>query len=225
MANNHEMEEIRRIVNKVQDFAEKHKYAYLVPEQMLYVLLSDDKCVNLIKSLTTDRSKNKAVSDLKKEVSEYIEENVEKAEDIGGISMTKSYQKLLNDAVTQASLRSIEPDSFCIFVMLFNDKEQASAYFLSQHGIFEEDVLEYIRNYRDGGGNADGNGSTENLAKYSVNLTQMARDGKIDPLIGREKEIERIADILAKKRGSCPVLCGEAGCVEANTLIRIRKIS
>ena len=96
MANNHEMEEIRRIVNKVQDFAEKHKYAYLVPEQMLYVLLSDDKCVNLIKSLTTDRSKNKAVSDLKKEVSEYIEENVEKAEDIGGISMTKSYQKLLN---------------------------------------------------------------------------------------------------------------------------------
>jgi len=161
---------------------------------------------------------------LKHEVSEYIEENVEKAENIGSISMTKSYSKLLNEAVEQANKRAIEPDSLCLFTMLFNDKEQASAYFLSQHGITEDNVLEYISNYRDGrtGG---GDGTTENLAKYSVNLTQLAKEGKIDPLIGRESEIKRIADILAKKRGSCPCLVGEAGCVEANTLIRIRKIS
>ena len=43
MASNHEIEELKKLVNKVQDFAEKHKYAYLVPEQMLYVLLSDAK--------------------------------------------------------------------------------------------------------------------------------------------------------------------------------------
>ena len=68
MASNHEIEELKKLVNKVQDFAEKHKYAYLVPEQMLYVLLSDEKCVNLIKKLTTDKNKAKAISELKKEV-------------------------------------------------------------------------------------------------------------------------------------------------------------
>jgi len=55
MQNSHEIEDFRRIINKVQDFAEKHRYAYLVPEQMLYILLNADKCGNLIKTLTTDK--------------------------------------------------------------------------------------------------------------------------------------------------------------------------
>ena len=140
MANNHEIEELKKLVNQVQDFAEKHKYAYLVPEQMLYVLLSDEKCVNLIKKLTTDKNKAKAISELKKEVGEYIEENVEKAEDIGNINPTNAYTKLIQASVSQAAMRSIEPDSLCVFIMLFNDKEQASAYFLSRHGIYEDDA-------------------------------------------------------------------------------------
>ena len=208
MANNHEIEEIKKLVNQVQDFAEKHKYAYLVPEQMLYVLLSDDKCVNLIKKLTTDKNKAKAISELKKEVGEYIEENVEKLTDISNINPTNAYTKLIQASVSQAAMRSIEPDSLCVFIMLFSDKEQASAYFLSKHGIFEDDVQEYVRNLRSGNGSGVG---TQFLSKYSVDLTQLARDGKIDPLIGREREIERVAQILAKKRGSCPCLCSEAG--------------
>ncbi len=222
MANNHEIEEIKKLVNQVQDFAEKHKYAYLVPEQMLYVLLSDDKCVNLIKKLTTDKNKAKAVTELKKEVGEYIEENVEKSVDISNINPTNAYTKLIQASVSSAAMRSIEPDSLCVFIMLFSDKDQASAYFLSKHGIFEDDVQEYVRNFRSGNGSGTG---TQFLSKYSVDLTQLARDGKVDPLIGREKEIERVAQILSKKRGSYPVLVSEPGCVEAKTLITIRRIS
>lgn len=208
MPNNHEMEEIKRLVNQVQDFAEKHKYAYIIPEEMLYILLSDAKCVELIKALTSDKNKAKAVSELKKEVSQYIEENVEKATDISNISLTGSYSKLLHDAVSQASMRSMEADSLCVFIMLFNDKEQASSYFLSKHGIFEDDVQEYVRKMRDKTGGVVG---TTYLAKYAVDLTQLARDGKIDPLIGREKEVERIIQILARKKNSSPVVIGESG--------------
>ena len=208
MANNHEIEELKKLVNQVQDFAEKHKYAYLVPEQMLYVLLSDEKCVNLIKKLTTDKNKAKAISELKKEVGEYIEENVEKAEDIGNINPTNAYTKLIQASVSQAAMRSIEPDSLCVFIMLFNDKEQASAYFLSRHGIYEEDAQEYVRNLRSS--NVSGAG-TQYLSKYSVDMTQLARDGKIDPLIGREKECERVAQILARKKGNCCVVVGDTG--------------
>lgn len=208
MANNHEIEELKKLVNQVQDFAEKHKYAYLVPEQMLYVLLSDEKCVNLIKKLTTDKNKAKAISELKKEVGEYIEENVEKAEDIGNINPTNAYTKLIQASVSQAAMRSIEPDSLCVFIMLFNDKEQASAYFLSRHGIYEDDAQEYVRNLRSS--NVSGTG-TQYLSKYSVDMTQLARDGKIDPLIGREKECERVAQILARKKGNCCVVVGDTG--------------
>ena len=106
MANNHEIEEIKTLFNHVQDFAEKHKYAYLVPEQMLYVLLSDDKCVNLIKKLTTDKNQAKAISELKKEVGEYIEENVEKLTDISNINPTNAYTKLIQASVSQAATLS-----------------------------------------------------------------------------------------------------------------------
>lgn len=209
MASNHEIEELKKLVNKVQDFAEKHKYAYLVPEQMLYVLLSDEKCVNLIKKLTTDKNKAKAISELKKEVGEYIEENVEKAADIGNINPTNAYTKLIQASVSQAAMRSIEPDSLCVFIMLFNDKEQASAYFLSKHGIYEDDAQEYVRNLRSSSSSSAG---TQYLSKYSVDMTQLARDGKIDPLIGREKECERLAQILARKKGNCAVLVSDPGC-------------
>lgn len=205
--NSNNMNEIKDLVNKVQDFAEKNKYAYLIPEQMLMVLLSDDKCITLIKSLTSDKDKRKTISDLKKEVSEYIENSVEKTKTLSDINPTNSYTKLIQSSVSQGAMRSINPDSLCVFMMLFDDKDQACSYFLNKHGIFENDVQEYIREYR----NKNISTETQYLAKYSVNLIEMAKNNKIDPLIGREKEINRVTQILAKKRSSCPLLIGAAG--------------
>ena len=205
---NNEMIEIKKLVNQVQDFAEKNKYAYIIPEFMLYILLNDDKCINLIKNLTTDENKKNTINELKNELIDYIEEVVEKAKNISDINPTSSYTKLIQSAVSQGALRSIEPDSLCVFIMLFNDKEQACTYFLNKHGITEENAQDYVRNIRNKNGTS---GNHQYLSKYSVNLTELARDGKIDPLIGREKEIERVTQILAKKRSSCPVLVGNAG--------------
>lgn len=208
MPSNNEMVEIKKLVNKVQDFVEKNKYSYIIPECMLYILLDDDKCVTLIKKLTTDENKKDVIKNLKKEVFEYIAEVDEKTDDISDINPTNSYTKLIQSSIAQGALRSMEPDSYCVFMMLFNDKEQACGYLLGKHGITENEVLNYIRNARDKN-SPFFNGNY--LAKYSVNLCEMAQEGKIDPLIGREKEIERVTQILAKKRSSCPVICGNAG--------------
>lgn len=206
---NFEMDEIKKLVNLVQDYAEKNKYAYIIPEQMLMILLDDDKCVSLIKNLTTDDDKHNTIPELKKEISEYIEEVVEKAKNISDINPTTSYTKLIQSAVSQGALRSIKPDSLCVFVVLFNDKEQACTYFLNKHGIDEAKAQEYVRQLRNKTTSFES--SNQYLSKFSVNLTKMAQEGKIDPLIGREKEIERVTQILAKKRSSCPVLVGNAG--------------
>jgi ATP-dependent Clp protease ATP-binding subunit ClpA len=206
----HDMTEIKKLVNKVQDYAEKNKYSYIIPEHMLLILLDDEKCASLIKQLTTDDNKKNTIPELKKELSEYIEEVVEKAENISEINPTNAYTKIIQSAVAQGAMRSIDPDSLCVFIMLFNDKEQACTYFLHKHGIEEDDVQEYVRNLRSNSSNG-GNVSKQYLSKYAIDLTEFARDGKIDPLIGREKEVERVTQILAKKRSSCPVLVGNAG--------------
>ena len=63
------------------------------------------------------------------------------------------------------------------------------------------------------------------LDSFSKDLTKMAEDGKIDPIIGREKEILRVSQILSRRKKNNPILIGEPGCVDGNTNITVRKIS
>jgi ATP-dependent Clp protease ATP-binding subunit ClpC len=63
------------------------------------------------------------------------------------------------------------------------------------------------------------------LDTYSKDLTKMAEEGKIDPIVGREKEIERVSQILSRRKKNNPILIGEPGCVDGETIIEIRKVS
>ena len=63
------------------------------------------------------------------------------------------------------------------------------------------------------------------LDNYSRDLTKLAEEGALDPIIGREKEINRVCQILARRKKNNPVLLGEPGCVDKDTIITIRKIS
>lgn len=63
------------------------------------------------------------------------------------------------------------------------------------------------------------------LDNFSIDLCQAAREGKIDPIVGRKVEIERVAQILSRRRKNNPVLVGEPGCVLPETMIKIRKVS
>jgi ATP-dependent Clp protease ATP-binding subunit ClpC len=69
------------------------------------------------------------------------------------------------------------------------------------------------------------NSKTPVLDSFSKDLTKLAEEGKIEPIIGREKEILRVSQILSRKKKSNPILIGEPGCVDGDTLITVRKIS
>ena len=202
--------EIKRLINLVQDYAEEHRYAFITPEFMFLILLDDAKCARVIRALSKDRDKDATVGKLKKEVAAYIDECVEKVDKIDEIGATNAYSKLLSAAVSQGGMRVMEPDSLCLLQMLMVDKEQATAYFMSKHGIYESDVFAYLSDMRKNGMDGTEAGNAR-VSKYAVDLTQMARDGKIDPLIGRQKEIQRITQVLARRRGSNICLVGEAG--------------
>lgn len=63
------------------------------------------------------------------------------------------------------------------------------------------------------------------LDSFGRDLTKMAEEGKIDAIIGRDKEIERVSQILSRRKKNNPILIGEPGCVDAETLITVKKIS
>jgi len=71
----------------------------------------------------------------------------------------------------------------------------------------------------------DSKSKTPVLDNYSRDLTKMAEDGKLDPIVGREKEIERVSQILSRRKKNNPILIGEPGCVDGDTLITVRKVS
>ena len=63
------------------------------------------------------------------------------------------------------------------------------------------------------------------LDNFSKDLTKLANDGKIDPVVGRDKEIERISQILSRRKKNNPIVIGEPGCVDRDTIITVKKIS
>ena len=63
------------------------------------------------------------------------------------------------------------------------------------------------------------------LDTYSRDLTKLAEEGRIDAIIGRDKEIERVSQILSRRKKNNPIILGESGCVVANTIITIKKVS
>jgi len=71
----------------------------------------------------------------------------------------------------------------------------------------------------------DSKSKTPVLDTYSRDLTKMAEEGKLDSIVGRDKEIERVSQILSRRKKNNPILIGEPGCVDGETLIEIRKVS
>jgi ATP-dependent Clp protease ATP-binding subunit ClpA len=115
-----------------------------------------------------------------------------------------------------------------VLVAIFGEKDSHAVYYLHQQGVTRLDVVNFIAHGIKKSDPPESGKSTENqpeneeaageknekqspLEQYTVNLNQLAKDGKIDPLIGREYEVERVIQILCRRRKNNPLLVGEAG--------------
>ena len=116
-----------------------------------------------------------------------------------------------------------------MLVAIFGEKDSHAVYYLHQQGVTRLDVVNFIAHGikktdppepakpGEGSGSStesekeEGDGKGSPLDQFTQNLNQLARDGKIDPLIGREHEVERVIQILCRRRKNNPLLVGEAG--------------
>ncbi|RVU32916.1 ATP-dependent Clp protease ATP-binding subunit ClpA [Neptunomonas marina] len=139
---------------------------------------------------------------------------------------TLGFQRVLQRAVfhVQSSGKS-EVTGANVIVAIFSEQESQAVYILQQQGIERIDVVNYISHgiSRIGQGEeqredavetdeeSQQSGDASALSKYAVNLNQAAIEGRIDPLIGRDHEVERVVQILSRRRKNNPLLVGEAG--------------
>jgi ATP-dependent Clp protease ATP-binding subunit ClpB len=137
-----------------------------------------------------------------------------KVEGTGGeINVSRDLNNLLNLADKEAQKRNDQFIASEMFLLALAGDKGETGKLLKEAGLARKSLEDAIDHVRGGAGvdNQEAEGQREALAKYTVDLTQRARDGKLDPVIGRDDEIRRSIQILQRRTKNNPVLIGEPG--------------
>ena len=203
-------ERARRVIILAREEAELYRHEYLGTEHILQGVIKDGGgiAVAIIHKTGTD------LTQLKKE----LEKNLPRSSSsliIGDIPFTSRAKKILEFAVEEArSLNHNYIGTEHLLLGLLKEKEGVACRILNGFGVYFDDVKEKIVEMFKEPAAATGSGDkgkTPTLDEFSRDLTKMAIDGKLDPIIGRAKEIERVVQILSRRTKNNPVLIGEPG--------------
>jgi ATP-dependent Clp protease ATP-binding subunit ClpA len=212
--------ELEFCLNEAFQGARDRRHEFMTVEHLLLALLDIPRVHEILKSCDTD------VGQLRRELIEFIDEATPLMPlgDEGDVQPTLGFQRVLQRAVyhVQSSGKK-EVTGANVLVAIFSEKQSQAVYFLGMQDISRLDVVNYISH---GMPQVPGDASDEEqepsldteaepdlgaLDKYATNLNQRAIEGKIDPLIGRDIEIERTVQILCRRRKNNPLYVGDAG--------------
>jgi len=212
--------ELEFCLNEAFQRARDQRHEFMTVEHLLLALLDIPKVHEIIKAC------NGNVPELRRQLNEFIDEQTPLMphEDDTDVQPTLGFQRVLQRAVfhVQSSGKK-EVTGSNVLVAIFSEKQSQAVYFLNLQDIARLDVVNYISHGMpqlpgEAGGEEpepqlDGESEAEAspLDQYATNLNQLAIEGKIDPLIGREIEIERTVQILCRRRKNNPLYVGEAG--------------
>ncbi len=212
--------ELEYCLNEAFQRARDNRHEFMTVEHLLLALLDIPKVHEILKACDCN------IAELRRQLIEFIDEQTPLLahDDDAEVQPTLGFQRVLQRAVfhVQSSGRK-EVSSTNVFVAIFSEKQSQAVYLLSLQDISRLDVVNFISHGmpsvpseggdEEQGAAVDGEGEAESspLEKYATNLNQMAEQGKIDPLIGREIEIERTVQILCRRRKNNPLYVGEAG--------------
>lgn len=201
-------ERARRVIILAREEAELYRHEYLGTEHILQGVIKDGGgiAVAIVQKSGVD------LTQLKKE----LEKNLPRSSNsliIGDIPFTSRAKKVLEFAVEEArALNHNYIGTEHLLLGLLKEKEGVACRVLNSFGMFFDDVREKIvEMFKEPTESNREVGKTPTLDEFSRDLTKMAIDGKLDPVIGRAKEIERVIQILSRRTKNNPVLIGEPG--------------
>lgn len=212
--------ELEESINSGYQEARALRHELMTVEHLLLALLDNSSVMTVLKSCGCDMDR------LRKDLQEIIDQTVPvlPGGDESDTRASVGFRRVLQRAIqhVQSAGRS-EVNGANVLVAIFEEKDSHALYFLHNQDITRLDVVNYIAH---GASRLDvdqaetsGEESTDEAAQenasaldsYASNLNALAAQGKIDPLIGREQEVERIVQILCRRRKNNPLLVGEAG--------------
>jgi ATP-dependent Clp protease ATP-binding subunit ClpA len=203
----------------------RRRHEYLTLEHLLLSMLEDPTGKDILKKCGGD------LEELRVELEDFLEENVDELPEgeESGPDQTLAFQRVLQRAAmhVQGAGRA-QMTTGNLLVAMYRERDSHAVYLLEQQGITRFDVVNYISHgvakvdggpvvprARPAGGAGDDDGDEEQvknpLESFCTDLTQRAREGKIDPLIGRADELERMVQVLCRRRKNNPLLIGEPG--------------
>lgn len=216
--------ELELTLNQAFKRARAKKHEFMTVEHLLLALLDNPSAAKVLRACGTDTER------LRRDVNFFIEETTPliPQDEERDTQPTLGFQRVLQRAVFHVqSAGKKEVTGANVLVAIFSEQESQALYLLNQQNITRLDVVNYISHgisrvsdqpqtgspasHHDEEDEQSEAPSKRPLELYTTNLNALAREGKIDPLIGRQQEIERTQQILCRRRKNNPLFVGEAG--------------
>jgi ATP-dependent Clp protease ATP-binding subunit ClpA len=206
--------------------ARQQRHEFITVEHLLLALLDNPSAAEVLRACSAN------IDDLRKSLSTFIKDNTPQVAGTDDVDTqpTLGFQRVIQRAIMHVQSTGSgkkEVTGANVLVAIFGEKDSHAVYYLHQQGVTRLDVVNFIAHgikksdppepTKSGEGQAEAEEGGEKsekqspLEQYTQNLNQLAKDGKIDPLIGREYEVERVIQILCRRRKNNPLLVGEAG--------------
>ncbi|MSN96672.1 AAA domain-containing protein [Campylobacter sp. FMV-PI01] len=181
-------------IQKARDLAQNYQHEYITTEHILCIILDLDEA---IQEIFNEKLKEDTLDSLIENLHKILD-TFPKSKKIKEPNLTFWLKTVLNNA----DILQEKYGAFEFIQTILNDKNSDCARLLNFYGVYDlgskdQDILEETK--------------SKFLDKYTINLNQKAKDGKIDPIIGRNKEIEKTLQTLCKRKKNNPILVGEAG--------------
>lgn len=208
--------------------ARQQRHEFITVEHLLQALLDNPSASDVLRACSAN------IDDLRASLSNFIKDNTPQVSGTEEVDTqpTLGFQRVIQRAIMHVQSTGNgkkEVTGANVLVAIFGEKDSHAVYYLHQQGVTRLDVVNYIAHGirksdppeaaksdssmdgEEGGAGSERAEKASPLEQYTQNLNQAAKDGKIDPLIGRDYEVERTIQILCRRRKNNPLLVGEAG--------------
>lgn len=202
--------------------ARQKRHEFITVEHLLLALLDNPSAVEVLRACGAN------IDELRRELSAFINEHTPKVagDDEIDTQPTLGFQRVIQRAILHVqSSGKKEVTGANVLVAIFGEKDSHAVYFLQRQGVTRLDIVNFISHgiaktsQRSGARSepdqvepdSESQGASGALESFTQNLNTLALMGKIDPLIGRDQEIERVVQTLCRRRKNNPLLVGEAG--------------
>ncbi len=202
--------ELNSVLNEALEFAKKSRHEYVTIEHVFFSLLTNDQAIKILQKCGADTAflLERIKTHLDSVFKPLAEENYHDPFE------TVALARVIDSMITHIKGADKKQASVGdLLAALFEEERSYSVYLLKQQGVSKLAILEAITEEKHEAEEVTTSAPKEDgdLANYTINLNELARKGKIDPVIGREDELNRVMQVLCRRKKNNPLLVGEPG--------------